>query len=248
MINHFLYPMIFKRKSFHVFKDIDVISESVIKELFSFLENVEVLEPTIKVKYKLEKKSNPRRGEYGLLIFSEKKDNYLQNVGYIGQQIDLWCASKDIGVCWYGLGRPDVKNFEGLDYVIMLNLGKVKTSDFRKDMFKSKRKELNEIWNGPVLEGISEIVRFAPSACNTQPWLVENNSEELLVYRVKGKRGIMPLNKVSYYNCIDIGIFMCILELTLIENGYQFDRTLFVDNESSDSKVLNGLYRLRKTL
>ena len=39
-------------------------------------------------------------------------------------------------------------------------------------MFKSKRKHLNEIWNGEYYQDIGNIVRFAPSACNTQPWKV----------------------------------------------------------------------------
>lgn len=78
---------------------------------------------------------------------------------------------------------------------------------FRKDMFKSKRKSVDEIWSGEPMAGITDIIRFAPSACNTQPWIVEHNESILNVYRYKkqGKRGIMPADKVSYYNQIDIG-------------------------------------------
>lgn len=67
---------------------------------------------------------------------------------------------------------------------------------FRKDMFKAKRKTLDEIWDGDTLSA-AEIVRFAPSACNTQPWFVENDGEVLTVFRYKkpGKRGIMPADK-----------------------------------------------------
>ena len=68
-------------------------------------------------------------------------------------------------------------------------------------MFKSKRKSVEEIWEGEQIHGVSDIVRFAPSACNSQPWLVKNNGE-LSVYRYRkpGKRGIMPADKVSFYN------------------------------------------------
>ena len=50
------------------------------------------------------------------------------------------------------------------------------------------------------------------SACNSQPWLVKSNGE-LSVYRYSkpGKRGIMPADKVSFYNRIDIGIFICFI-------------------------------------
>ena len=40
-------------------------------------------------------------------------------------------------------------------------------------MYKSKRKELSEIWSGDNYLDIANIVRFTPSACNTQPWKVE---------------------------------------------------------------------------
>ena len=65
----------------------------------------------------------------------------------------------------------------------------------------------DEIWSGDTM-GVAEIVRFAPSACNTQPWIVENKDNTLTVFRYKqpGKRGIMPADKVSFYNRIDIGI------------------------------------------
>ena len=77
-------------------------------------------------------------------------------------------------------------------------------------MFKSKRKSVEDIWEGEQIPGVTDIVRFAPSACNSQPWLVKNDGE-LLVYRYKkpGKRGIMPADRVSFYNRIDMGIFIC---------------------------------------
>ena len=85
-------------------------------------------------------------------------------------------------------------------------------SKYRKDMFKGKRKSVEEIWEGEQISGVTDIVRFAPIACNSQPWLVKNDGE-LLVYRYKkpGKRGIMPADKVSFYNCIDMGIFILYL-------------------------------------
>lgn len=80
---------------------------------------------------------------------------------------------------------------------------------FRKDLFRSKRKPVGEIWRGEPVEGVTEIVRFAPSACNTQPWLVEREGDTLRVYRVRkpGRSGIMPAGQVAFYNQIDLGIF-----------------------------------------
>ncbi len=85
----------------------------------------------------------------------------------------------------------------------MIAIKKVDSEDkFRKDMYKSKRKELSEIWKGNNYLDIGNIVRFTPSACNTQPWKVVVSEKELKVYRYRkeGKRGIMPKDMVIYYN------------------------------------------------
>lgn len=120
----------------------------------------------------------------------------------------------------------------------MIAIAKVSSDKFRKDMFKSKRKPLEEMWKGDSYQDIGSIVRFAPSACNTQPWKVEVGEKRLTVYRYKkpGKRGIMPADKVAYYNRIDIGIFLCFLEVCLEHKGIDFSRELFVDNDDDASE------------
>ena len=129
----------------------------------------------------------------------------------------------------------------------MLSIRKISDdSKYRKDMFKSKRKSVEEIWEGEQIPGVSDIVRFAPSACNSQPWLVKNNGE-LSVYRYRkpGKRGVMPADKVSFYNRIDIGIFICFMDLCLRHNGVGFEKTLYSDAGDDDKElVLNAKYRL----
>ena len=132
----------------------------------------------------------------------------------------------------------------GLDFVIMISIAKMPEDKFRKDMFKSKRKSMTEIWNGNTL-GVAEIVRFTPSACNTQPWIVENTGSELMVYRYKkpGKRGIMPADKVRYYNKIDMGIFIFMLETCLEHENYTYERDLYADTtDDSIEKTLIARY------
>lgn len=191
-----------------------------------------------------------KRGqEYCILLYSEKKDNYLQNIGYIGDQLDLYLVSKNIGTLWFGIGKVEEKQLDGLDFVIMIAIAKIDSEDkFRKDMYKSKRKEITEIWNGNNYLDIANIVRFAPSACNTQPWSVDAKENELKVYRYRkaGKRGIMPVDKVIYYNQIDIGIFLCFLELCLKKNNIKFDRTLYVEESLENEKNLISAYKLNK--
>ena len=173
-MNNNLYSMIFKRKSFHLFRNIgDLhISDDELDDIEKYFKKIKHLVDNIEVKIKVVKDSTTchRGQEYCILFYSEKKDNYLQNIGYIGEQLDLYLVSKNIGTLWFGIGKVKEKKLDGLDFVIMMAISKVDMPDkFRKDMFKSKRKEISEIWKGTNYLDIADIVRFAPSACKSQP-------------------------------------------------------------------------------
>ena len=247
-----LYQMIFKRKSFHLFRNIgdEHITDDEIKDIEEEFNRLTPLVDDIKVKIKIVKEgATCQRGqEYCILFYSEKKENYLQNIGYLGEQLDLYLVSKNIGTLWFGIGRVLERQVDGLDFVIMIAIAKVDSPDkFRKDMYKSKRKELQEIWNGDNFLDIANIVRFTPSACNTQPWLVETTPNEIKVYRYKkeGKRGIMPEDLVKYYNQIDIGIFLCFLELCLNEKNITYGKEVFIEENHDNEKNLNAIYSIK---
>jgi hypothetical protein len=117
-------------------------------------------------------------------------------------------------------------------------------NSFRKDLSEAKRKSVDEIWTGEKL-GIADIVRYSPSAVNSQPWFVENVGNTLEVYRVwPNNRGIMPANRVNYFNRIDIGIFLFILEVCLEHEGIQTERIFHEDTaEERPDKVLVAEYK-----
>ena len=247
-----LYNMIYKRKSFHLFRGVErEISEEELKKINEFLKNINSLIPDIKTEIKIvpEKETTCKRGaEYCILFYSEKKDNYLQNIGYIGEELDLYLTSLNIGALWYGIGKPKETLDNGLEYIIMIAIAKMSEDSFRKDMFKSKRKELEEVWQGEKYRYIGNITRFAPSACNLQPWIVKEEENKLNVfrYRKEGKRGIMPVHKVIFYNRIDIGIYMYILEICLKNESIDFERKLYPDNdEGENAETLNAIYILK---
>ena len=251
-INKELYDMIFKRKSFHLFRNIGEkrITSIDIKNIEKVYKTLKPLYPDVKTKIRIvpANETTCKRGqEYCILFYSEKKGNYLQNIGYLGEQLDLYLALQNIGTLWFGIGKTDEPSLDGLDFVIMLALAKVDDEKkFRKDMYKAKRKPIEEIWLGEQIAGVSNIVRFAPSACNTQPWIVENKDNVLTVYRYKkpGKRGIMPADKVSFYNQVDIGIFLCFLDLCLEHNNILYDVELFEDDGTDIEKTLLAVYKL----
>ena len=237
------YQMIFKRKSFHLFRNAgsEKLTPEELKDIEAAYADFEPLYPDIRTAIRIvpaAKVNFKRDAEYCILLYSEKKDNYLMNAGYTGEQLDLYLVSRNIATLWFGIGKPDIASCDGLDFVIMIAIRKISDeTKYRKDMFKSKRKPLEETWEGDPL-GVADIVRFAPSACNSQPWFVRNDGEKLTVFRYKkpGKRGIMPAAAVAYYNRIDIGIYLCFLELCLTEKEIVFSRQLFLDSAGDDAE------------
>ena len=245
-----LYNMIYKRKSFHLFRNIgdEPISPDEVNKILDVYASLRPLFPTIRTAIKIVpgQETTCKRGqEYCILLYSEKKENYLQNIGFLGEQLDLYLVSRNIGTLWYGIGKPETSTFDGLDFVIMLAIAQIDgETKFRRDMFKSKRRPVEDFWIGDPIEGVTEIVRFAPSSCNTQPWLIEHTDGTIKVFRYKkpGKRGIMPVGRVSYYNRIDIGIFLCLLELCLAHRGISYEKDLYDDPGCDDETTLAAIY------
>ena len=240
-MNSELYPMIFKRKSFHTYMNTGdaKLSRQELDDISAAFEKLTPLMPDIRMKMTVRKEADStchRGNEYALYFYSEPKDGYLLNAGYVIEQMDLWLVSQNIGTLWFGIGKPDEASLDGMVFVIMMGIKKVPQDKFRKDMFKSKRKEIEEIWQGETIEGVTNIVRFTPSACNTQPWIVKREDDKLVIYRYKneGKRGIMPADRIVYYNRIDLGIFLLFLELCLEHEGIPFVRKTHIENSEEE--------------
>jgi len=240
-MNNEYYNEIFKRKSFHLFRNVgdEKISEAELRGIEAAYETFERLYPDIRTAIRImpAKAVNvERNAEYCILIYSEKKTNYLMNAGYLGEQLDLYLVKNNIGTLWLGAAKPGLPAYDGLDYVIMIAIHKVIDEKlFRKDMFKAKRKKLEEIWTGETY-GVAEVARFSPSACNSQPWRVKNENGIITVTRYKKQTriGIMSPRATFFFNRIDMGIFLCILEICLAEHGIAVSRMLFIDETDDE--------------
>ena len=53
----------------------------------------------------------------------------------------------------------------------------------------------------------------------------------------------MPADKVSFYNCIDMGIFICFMDICLGHSGIDFDKKLYPDTGEDKEYALNAKYR-----
>ena len=237
--------MIFKRKSFHVFFESERLCEEELQTIRTFCMQAKPLDASIRIGFRIlnHVETSCRRGEYCILFYSEKKQFYLQNIGFLVEQVDLQLAKNSIGCCWYGVGTPDRYTMEGnLEYVIMLAIAKQPEHRFRKDVSKATRLALKEIYLGIRFESIVQVSRYAPSACNSQPWKIEDQEHGFAVYRVFRKQGIMPKNMVAYYNQIDLGIFLLFIELCLDHERYQYQRILYEDEYREGCGALTARY------
>ena len=248
-----LLSAVYKRKSARKYSG--QLTSEELTEVKEYLQRLKPLCPEIKVEFEIVpcKDTNCKfNGEYCLLVYSEEANLWLANIGYMLEQWDLYLATLNIGVCWYGMGKVEETEKNGLKYGIMLCFGKCGEEDFRKDVAEFKRKETDEFWaigdddsDDLVFGEVGKIVRLAPSACNSQPWGVEQEGNTLKVYRVKGNTPVLSSVLFKHWNKVDIGIFLAFLEVALESEGYAFTKELHPDTDSKKS-VLTATYTLNK--
>ena len=78
-----LYSMIFKRKSFHIFRDIGSIDSHELQSIEEAYKTFTPLVSDIKTAIKIvpaDETTCKRGQEYCILLYSEKEENYLQNM------------------------------------------------------------------------------------------------------------------------------------------------------------------------
>lgn len=245
MMVDIFYDMIFKRKSVRRFDESLTLSGEELRDIEHQIALLTPLRDGIETKIEIVPRgqTTSRFGEYCLLLYSEVKEHYLLNAGYLLEQMDLYLASKDIGACWYGIGKPKKSN-SGLKYIIMMAFGKSRPDDFRKDPTEARRNELSVIWQGEPGLDIAQVVRYAPSSCNTQPWRVRCDSQGIHVFRATHIRSIMPPSVTPFFNTIDMGIFLFFLETSLSHQGYSFERRLHPEDGATAEQIPVASYFL----
>ena len=138
-----------------------------------------------------------------LAFFSENKPGYLENAGFILQQMDLWLQSRDLGVCWLGLGKlkSPVPVPENMEFVILLAFGTPK-EPLSKEIRKFSRKAMAEISDQD--DKRLECARVAPSSTNSQPWYFTHEADTVHVFR--SEAGLLRHAMLGTMNRIDMGI------------------------------------------
>ena len=180
-----LKEMIFKRKSCRSFTNVPV-DAAAIEAIKAF--PMKPLYPKIKVHWDIVPRNQvkcicPWTTPQLITIYSEEVEGYLENIGFLFQQMDLYLQTLGLGVCWLGMGRMNPRTttaVEGMKFVIMLAFGHPKGDRLRHDLKGFKRKSTEQITDkaDPRLEP----ARLAPSAVNSQPWYFTHEGNTIHVY------------------------------------------------------------------
>jgi len=134
---------------------------------------------------------------YYLALYSEKKGNYMENIGFVFQQLSLYLQSIGIGSCWVGMASPKVKSD---DFIITMSFGR--SDDITRELSRFKRKSLMKISDMEDERLIP--ARLAPSAINSQPWYFKHVDDGFDVYQKK--QNILKRQVLKNWNPIDVGI------------------------------------------
>ena len=187
-----LNDMIFKRKSCRSFLSRPVDAE-MIEKILSF--EPKPLYPEIKVRMDIVSRDKvkcicPWTTPQLITIYSEEADGWLENIGFLFQQMDLYLQTLGLGVCWLGMGRMNPKTtsvVEGMKFVIMLAFGHPKGDQLRRDLKEFRRKPMEQICD--KADARLEPARLAPSAVNSQPWYFTHEGDALHIHcSKKGSR------------------------------------------------------------
>ena len=222
-----LYQTIFKRKSIRKYQQQKLAAEEL-QEIMDFLEGAEVIDPEIKFEAKivdsdLVKSLIPIKAPHYLQFFSEEKEDYLLNAGFILQQLDLYLAANNLGSCWFGMAKPkkEIIADSELEYVITLVFGRAAEENYRDSIEDFDRKTLSEIKEGNDYYDLLEAARLAPSATNGQPWFFKVEADQIHLFQNEPNF----IKKFFYekMNRIDMGITLAHLWLAAKEHGYNFN-------------------------
>ena len=198
--------MIYCRKSVRSYTG-EAVGEETLQKIREFAASARPLFPEIQTRCEIVSRNQvktimPWATPQLIAVFSEKKDGYLENAGFVFQQLELYLNSIGLGACWMGLGklsRNAVEAPEGFEFVILMAFGHPK-GEARRELSEFRRLTLAEI--ADTADERLEPARLAPSSVNSQPWYFTHEGGRINVYCVR--KGIIKM--LTDMNRIDMGI------------------------------------------
>jgi hypothetical protein len=218
-----LYETIFKRKSIRKYESAP-LDQGIMETVHSQIASLKPLIAGIRTEIRM-LRSEEVKGMFKadaphyLAIYSEEKEGFAANAGFMLQQLDLFFSASGIGCCWLGGSKPTkkVEPLAGLEYVIILAFGKPAEPLQRNSVSEFKRKALSEISDIKGSDELLEPVRIAPSGINNQSWYYRGDANRIDAYYAKSMI-------TDQMNQINVGIGLCHLWLsaTHLKKGIEF--------------------------
>jgi nitroreductase len=237
-----LYEAIFKRKSIRDY-DSTSIDSNRLEEISRNLQSLKPLLPGIKTEFKIISPNQVTRklgnkAPHFIAAFSEAKDAYKVNIGFMLQQMDLYFSATGLGSCWLGIPQPtkDLTDSSNLEFIILMSFGNSKETLYRTNASEFKRKSLTEVTNIEDADELLEPARLAPSAVNLQNWYFTGNMNAIHAYSSK-PNFLRTIVGGSYYP-VNMGIALSHLQLA---SEYKDWKTKFVFDSSEDKKPPKNL-------
>jgi hypothetical protein len=207
-----LYETIFTRRTVRQFIP-QPLSSAQLDEINAYIGGVKQLDGQ-KARFEIVSSvSGNNKAPHYILAYCEDSAAAYINVGYILQKVDLYAQSRGLGSWWIGMAKPGDKAAQH-DFAIMLALGNtsVPPRSGEKDFTRLGIREISDTDNA-----VAHAARVAPSAVNTQPWMLNFKTDSVLI-NYKG-RGLMKGILKKKMNKIDIGIVTAHVELALAHDG-----------------------------
>jgi nitroreductase len=223
MDNQDLYNSIFKRKSIRRYSN-EPLEPSRLQSVRNYIEGITPLYGNIRTEIDILPENQiksilPVKAPQYAAIYSEAKEGYLHNAGFMLQQVDLFLSANGIGACWLGMGSPqkEAASRNGLEYVITLAFGAADEPLHRESPAEFKRRPLSEISAVRGAEELLEAARLAPSASNSQPWYFSGSADSIIVSRKQPN--ILKVALYSKFNQIDMGIALYHIRTAALHMG-----------------------------
>jgi nitroreductase len=237
-----LYEAIFKRKSIRDY-DPTPLDSNRLEEITKNLQTLKPLLAEVKTEFKIVSPNQVTRklrlnAPHFIAAFSEVKDSYKVNVGYMLQQMDLYFSASGLGSCWLGIPQPtkEVTESTSLEFIILMSFGSSKEPLYRTATSEFKRHSLRDITSIGDADELLEPARLAPSAINLQNWYFTGNKNQIHAYSAKPNFLRSALGG-SYYP-VNMGIALCHLQLAA---GHLGGKTKFVFDKPRDANPPKNL-------
>ncbi|MGO8987594.1 MAG: nitroreductase family protein [bacterium] len=239
--NRNLYETIFKRKSIRAY-DLTPLDGHTLAGIMAHTSALKPLYDDIKIEMKLLSQKDVKglflaKAPHYLAVFSEPKDGYLTNAGFMLQQMDLFFSASGIGSCWQGMPKPtkEIVNRSKLEFVILLAFGKPKERLHRESVSEFQRKPLREITDIKGADELLEPARLAPSAMNRQQWFFTGDASAIHAYRVKSS--FLTAFMFDRMSKISMGIAICHVWIAAKHFGKEVE---FINDKERQNKAPAG--------